>query len=748
MSADGYVAACDAVEPAQAGSGEVDASWPAPLLALARGEPADPFAWLGPHRLADGRVVIRALAHGARSVDVVDARGQRLAAMHAGPEGLYEAVLPSACRYRLRIEWPDAIRETADPYAFGPVSDAHDLQAFSRGDGEALRRLLGAHPDTRDGVDGVRFAVWAPNARRVAVVGDFNGWDGRRHPMRLRHDGGVWELFLPGVVAGSRYRFRITGVDGQVLPDKADPVARRSEALPGTASVVADAEPFAWSDGAWLAARARRDHDAEPLSIYELHAGSWQRDADGALLDWDQLAARLVPYVRELGFTHIELLPVSEYPFGGSWGYQPLGLFAPTARHGEPAAFARFVDACHGAGIGVVVDWVAAHFPDDPHGMQRFDGTALYEHADPREGVHRDWHTLIYNHGRHEVAAYLIGSALEWIERFHIDGLRVDAVASMLYRDDSRADGEWIPNAHGGRENLESVAFLRAFNDAVRSRFPGVMTIAEESTAWSGVTAPTQAGGLGFTHKWNMGWMHDTLHYLRRDPLHRRHHHSEMTFGLVYAFSERFVLPLSHDEVVHGKGSLLHRMPGDHSARLAHLRAYYGFMWAHPGAKLLFMGGEFGQPHEWHHDGSLDWPVLQHPGHDGVRRLVADLNRTLRAQPALYRGNHRAEGFDWSVGDDDRNSVFAFVRLDPDGDAPPLLAVSNFTPVVRRDYRVGVPVAGRWREVLNTDSRYYGGGNEGNVGGVETRPLAMHGHAQSLALLLPPLSTVYLVPEA
>ncbi|HVJ36192.1 MAG TPA: 1,4-alpha-glucan branching enzyme [Stenotrophomonas sp.] len=714
----------------------------AALRALARAEPGDAFALLGPHRLPDGRRRVYALLPGALAVSLVDARGHRLAQMQALGDGLYEATLPLPLEYRLSIEWPIGREWVEDAYAFGAVLDDDVLRRLREGDGEAARTALGAHHTTHERVPGVRFAVWAPNALRVAVVGDFNGWDGRRHPMRLRHDAGVWEIFVPRLAAGVRYKFEITAADGTRLPHKADPVARWAELPPATASRVPSAEPFPWQDEAWMAQRLDARAPA-PLSIYELHAASWRRDAQGELLDWDALAAQLIPYIQSLGFTHIELLPVTEYPFGGSWGYQPLGMYAPTARHGDPHAFARFVDACHRAGIGVILDWVSAHFPNDEHGLQRFDGTALYEHADPREGFHRDWNTLIYNYGRHEVSAYLVGSALEWIERFHVDGLRVDAVASMLYRDYSREAGEWVPNAHGGRENLEAIAFLRRLNAEIADRFPGVMVIAEESTAWPGVTAAVEHGGLGFSHKWNMGWMHDTLHYLQRDPVHRSHHHSEMTFGLVYAFSERFVLPLSHDEVVHGKGSLFARMPGDDWQRRANLRAYLAFMWAHPGAKLLFMGGEFGQPGEWDHDAALDWARAQQPEHAGVARLLGDLNAQLRTQPALYRGDHTPEGFEWSIGDDHRNSVFAFVRHDPQG-GPPLLAVSNFTPLPHHGYRVGVPRAGLWQECLNSDSRHYGGSDLGNAGGCWAEAVPLHGHAQSLALTLPPLATIYL----
>ncbi|BDU16532.1 1,4-alpha-glucan branching protein GlgB [Lysobacter auxotrophicus] len=714
--------------------------------ALVEGRCEAPFAWLGPHDTGDGAVVVRAFLPTARALTLVDANGADLAAcarVHEG--GGFEARLPARRLYRLKIEWPGETEVVEDPYAFGTVLPGDWLRGIVDGDGEALRQALGAHRVDFGGVAGVRFAVWAPNARSVSVVGDFNGWDARRHPMRLRHEAGVWEIFLPRIPAGARYKYEIVAAGGTRLPQKADPMARQTECPPATASIVPDHETFEWRDAEWMQRRARHALDDAPMSIYEVHAASWRRHEDGTPLDWDELAAQLIPYVRDLGFTHVELLPITEHPFGGSWGYQPLSMYAPTARHGTPEGFARFVDACHRAGIGVILDWVSAHFPDDEHGLRRFDGTALYEHQDPREGVHRDWNTLIYNYGRHEVAAYLIGSALEWIDRFHIDGLRVDAVASMLYRDYSRPDGEWIPNAHGGRENLEAIAFLRRLNAAIAERFPGVATIAEESTAWPGVTAPVEHGGLGFTHKWNMGWMHDTLSYLGRDPIHRRHHHSEMTFGLVYAFSEHFVLPLSHDEVVHGKGALLAKMPGDEWQHFANLRAYYGFMWAHPGRKLLFMGGEFGQPHEWNHDTALDWALLQHAPHRGLRRLVGDLNHALRTQPALHRADRSPLGFDWSVGDDFENSVFAFVRYD--GGGPPLLAVSNFTPVPRQDYRVGVPRGGRWREILNTDSAHYGGSNVGNAGTVFAEPVSLHGHAQSLRLTLPPLATIWLVAE-
>ncbi len=567
--------------------------------------------------------------------------------------------------------------------------------------------------------------------------------------MRRRHQAGVWELFLPqglGVGPGARYKFELIGADGQLLV-KSDPVARQTEPPPATASVVADPAAFRWGDTAWMQTRAQRQQPDAPIAIYEVHAGSWLRDleAGGRSLRWDELADRLIPYVRALGFTHIELLPVAEHPFGGSWGYQPLGLFAPSARFGAPEAFARFVDRCHQANIGVIVDWVPAHFPTDAHGLARFDGTALYEHQDPREGFHQDWNTLIYNFGRNEVRGFLIASALEWLEHFHIDGLRVDAVASMLYRDYSRRADEWVPNRYGGRENLEATTFLQQMNTVVHERCPGAITIAEESTAWPGVTAPVDVNGLGFDYKWNMGWMHDTLHYMQRDPVYRQHHHDGLTFGLVYAFSEHFILPISHDEVVHGKGSLLGKMPGDAWQRLANLRAYLAFMWTHPGKKLLFMGCEIGQLGEWNHDASPEWHLLDDPRHRGVQRLVHDLNALYRNEPALHVRDCAPEGFNWVVGDDRVNSVFAYLRLDDAG--RPMLVVANMTPVPRDGYRIGVPPvdgAVRWREVLNTDAAIYGGSNLGNGGAVDVDHVPSHGQGQSLVLRLPPLSVVVL----
>ncbi|WP_420822832.1 1,4-alpha-glucan branching protein GlgB [Allostella humosa] len=711
---------------------------PAAARALADAAPIDAFATLGPHA---GQV--RVFLPGAVRVEALTADGGSVGLSPGAPDGLF--IGPVDGPYRLRIYWPGAVQETEDPYAFGLLLGDLDLHLIGEGRHFALGDCLGSHAMTIDGVPGVRFAVWAPNARRVAVVGDFNSWDDRRHPMRLRHGSGVWELFIPRLAAGERYKYAILGADGGRLPLKADPVATRTEMPPSTASVVPDGFGHDWQDDAWMTGRAARHRPDAAISIYELHAQSWLHGLTDDV-SWNSLARHLIPHVQGLGFTHIELLPVAEHPFGGSWGYQPLGLFAPTARLGPPEDFAAFVDACHAAGVGVIVDWVPAHFPTDPHGLARFDGTALYEHADPREGFHQDWNTLIYNFGRNEVQGFLIASAIHWLERFHLDGLRVDAVASMLYRDYSRAADQWVPNVHGGRENLEAIGFLRHLNAVVGERCPGAMMIAEESTAWPGVTRPIGEGGLGFDYKWNMGWMHDTLHYMARDPIHRRHHHHEMTFGMVYAFSERFLLPLSHDEVVHGKGSLIGRMPGDRWRRFANLRAYYAFMWAHPGKKLVFMGAEFAQEREWNHDGALDRALAGDPLHGGVQRLLGDLNRLYRDHPALHARDSEPAGFDWVVGDDAENAVFAFLRRG-DGDGLPVLVVANMTPLPRAGYRIGVPLGGRWREVLNSDAGIYGGSGMGNHGAADCVDIPSHGHAQSLELTLPPLAVLYLQPE-
>ena len=647
----------------------------------------------------------------------------------------------------------DAPLDPDEGRRFDTVIGDDDLWLF--GEGRHLRpyEFMGAHPRVLGGVAGTTFAVWAPNASRVSVVGDFNGWDGRRHVMRCRGSSGIWEIFVPAVGIGALYKYELLDRDGRLLPLRADPYAFSAQMRPHTASVVTGLPPRL---PAGDPQRRRANGFDAPIAVYEVHAGSWRRKVEegNRFLTWQELADELIPYVVDMGFTHIELLPVTEHPFDGSWGYQTLGLYAPTARFGEPAGLRAFVERCHAAGLGVLLDWVPSHFPTDAHGLAGFDGTALYEYADPREGFHKDWSTLIFNVGRHEVANFLIGNALYWIERFGVDGLRVDAVASMLYRDYSREPGEWIPNVHGGRENLEAIAFLRRLNQVIGVERPEAVMIAEESTSWPMVPRPPEAGGLSFHYNGNMGWRNDTLRYIGRDPIHRQYHQDDLTFGLVYAWDENFMLPLSHDEVVHGKGSLLGRMPGDRWQKFANLRAYLGFMYAHPGKKLLFMGGEFAQPREWHHDVSLDWHLLGDELHCGMQTLVRDLNRIHRDTPALHRRDVSADGFEWIDFHDRRHSVLAFVRRAP-GPAGPgfthepggpgfIVAVCNFTPTPHHGYRVGLPVAGTWRELINTDSVYYGGSNLGNGGALSSEPKPAHGRAHSLSLTLPPLSTVLL----
>ncbi|WP_349570224.1 1,4-alpha-glucan branching protein GlgB [Azotobacter salinestris] len=716
----------------------------ADIDALVRGEHTDPFAILGPHGDGEGTVVRVYLPH-AVAVDLL-ARdtGEKLADMEASRvPGLFVCRLAEARPYLLRIRWASGEQLTEDPYSFGPLLGEMDLYLFAEGNHRNLGHCLGAQCLSVEGVGGVRFAVWAPNARRVSVVGPFNGWDGRRHPMRLRHPAGVWEIFIPRLAPGEAYKYELLGPHG-ILPLKADPVALATETPPNTASVVAAPLEHAWQDHDWMRQRAARQAADAPLAIYEVHVGSWRRDEDGQLLGWQQLIERLIPYVKEMGYTHIELLPIMEHPFGGSWGYQPLSQFAPSARYGRREDFAGFVDACHQAGLGVLLDWVPAHFPTDSHGLGRFDGTALYEYDHPFEGFHQDWDTFIYNLGRTEVHGFMIASALHWLREFHVDGLRVDAVASMLYRDYSRKEGEWIPNRHGGRENLEAIDFLRHLNDVVKTEAPGALVIAEESTAWPGVSKPTAEGGLGFDFKWNMGWMHDTLKYMAEDPIHRTHHHDRMTFGLIYAFSERFILPVSHDEVVHGKRSLIDKMPGDRWQKFANLRAYLSFMWTMPGKKLLFMGCEFGQWREWSHDHELDWYLLNYGDHQGVQQLVKDLNQLYRQEPALHQQDCVSDGFQWLIGDDRHNSVFSWLRWSREGQ--PLLVIANFTPVVRHGYRIGVPSGGIWQEALNSDAECYAGSNVGNAGGVAADELASHGQPFSLNLKLPPLGILILRP--
>lgn len=717
----------------------------AAIEALVAGRHGDPFAILGPHRIDEG-TSIRVFAPAAQGVQVIDSDQRVLGSLEKVHDaGLFVGTIdtPIDAAYRLRFRRDDVEWEEGDPYRFRPILGETDLHLLAEGTHRRLYEKLGAHPAKIDGTNGVSFAVWAPNAQRVSVVGDFNGWDGRRHPMRKRHEAGVWELFLPELELGAFYKFEILGRNGELLPLKSDPVALAQEVPPSTASRVHGVTRHDWSDDAWLEGRSRAQDRSAPISIYEVHLGSWRRGENNSFLDYDALADYLIPYVTDLGFTHIELLPISEHPFSGSWGYQPIGLFSPTSRFGAPEAFARFVDRCHEKGIGVLIDWVPAHFPNDPHGLVRFDGTALYEHEDPRLGFHKDWNTLIYNFGRREVSNFLQANALFWLSRYHIDGLRVDAVASMLYLDYSREPEEWLPNIHGGRENLEAVSFLQNLNTRVYGDVPGAITIAEESTAWPQVSRPVDSGGLGFGYKWNMGWMHDTLSYMSREPVHRSHHHNELTFGLIYVFSENFILPLSHDEVVHGKGSLLGKMPGDRWQKFANLRAYLAFMWTHPGKKLLFMGGEFAQEREWNHDQSLDWHLLADPSHRGVHALVRDLNQLYRTIPALHRFDSEPRGFEWIDAGDASQSTLSFIRRGV-ADQAPVAVVCNFTPVVRHRFRLGVPKQGRWVEKLNTDSAAYGGSNVGNLGSVEAQDMSWHGQPFSVELALPPLATVVL----
>lgn len=693
---------------------------PEQIARLVQGQEDDPFAALGIHPEGEG-FSARLLMPDAVAVTARTLAGESVGDLErVDPTGLFIGPVSIAERQPLRYDVTFGDRSTyslIDPYGFGPVLGPMDDYYLAEGSHGRLFDKLGAHIITHEGVAGTHFAVWAPNARRVSVVGDFNRWDGRRGLMRRRADAGLWELFVPEVGPGTPYKYEIVGADGAMLPLKADPFAFQAEMRPSTASIVAAPLDHEWGDERHRAYWQESDARRQPMSIYEVHAGSWQRAEDGGFLSWDELANRLIPYVVGMGFTHIEFLPISEHPYDPSWGYQTLGLYAPSARFGDPAGFARFVDGAHRAGIGIILDWVPAHFPTDEHGLARFDGTALYEHADPRKGFHPDWNTAIYNYGRREVAQFLVNNALYWAERFHVDGLRVDAVASMLYLDYSRKPGEWIPNDHGGRENVEAVAFLQQMNKDLYGRHPGVVTIAEESTSWPGVSRPVHEGGLGFGFKWNMGFMHDTLRYLARDPVHRAHHHDDITFGLVYAFSENFVLPLSHDEVVHGKGSLLNKMAGDDWQKFATLRAYYAMMWGYPGKKLLFMGQEFAQRAEWSEARALDWWSLDHAPHRGVQALVADLNRLYRGHAALHARDCEGEGFEWVLADAAADSLFAWVRRAPG--ARPVVVISHFTPILRHSYRMRLPSGGKWREILNSDAHDYGGSGAGNMGLVQ-----------------------------
>jgi len=716
----------------------------------------DIFSVLGMHQhpTASG-LIVRAFLPEALSVEVIDNKTNKLVVElnSVDQAGLFEGKLGrrrNTFNYRLRVSYTSETVIVDDPYRYPSLINNDDLYLFCEGTHEQTYQWMGSHELEVDKVKGTHFVVWAPDASRVSLVGDFNYWDGRHHVMRKHPGSGVWEIFLPNVTAGASYKYEIADKNGHLQPLKADPYALSMQLAPETASKVIHDSTYQWQDEQWMDKRATApNHYHGAVSIYEVHLGSWKRNAEEntdaghspAYLTYRELAEQLVPYVVEMGFTHLQLMPVSEFPFDGSWGYQPIGLFAPTARFGNTEDFKYFVDSCHKAGIGLLLDWVPGHFPTDEHGTGKFDGSCIYEHEDLRQGFHPDWQTLIYNYGRSEVQSYLISNANYWLDQFHIDGLRVDAVASMLYLDYSREAGEWLPNIHGGRENLEAIELLQQVNTRSYLKNPGVMMIAEESTAWPGVSKPVEDGGLGFGFKWNMGWMNDSLKYMERDPIHRQHHHNEMTFSLVYSFSENFVLPLSHDEVVHGKGSLLNKMPGDDWQKFANLRAYYGFMWTHPGKKLLFMGCEFAQRDEWNHDQSLDWHLLEHDSHKGVQSLIRDLNHTYKNVPALHELDCDGSGFEWIDSQNSQQSILIYLRKGKEGTAPALVVV-NLTPTKYENYCVGVPLSGYYRECLNTDSSIYGGSNVGNDGGVNSQNNAYAGQDNRVTLSIPPLSTM------
>jgi 1,4-alpha-glucan branching enzyme len=735
------------------------------IESLTRGEHSDPFALLGPHFVSHAgknALAVRAFRANAIDVEIVWlATGAKTSAVELHPDGFFEALLPASVTasladvlpapntYKIKFRFADGNTfENFDAYAFPPVLTEYDLYLSAEGTNYQNYEKLGAHLLEIAGVRGVHFAVWAPNARRVSVVGNFNFWDGRVDTMRARGTTGIWEIFVPGIDEGEIYKFEILSREGGRVGLKADPYGFAGELRPKNASVVANIEGYLWKDTEWIAGRTSRDWLHSPMSIYELHAGSWRRkDSDGnRWLTYRELADELIPYVKRMGFTHIELLPITEHPLDASWGYQAVGYFAVTSRFGSPADFMRFVERCHQENIGVILDWTPAHFPRDAHGLGLFDGTHLYEHQDPRMGAHPDWGTLVFNYGRNEVQNYLISNALFWIEKYHIDGLRVDAVASMLYLDYSRKPGEWVPNPFGGRENLEAIGFMKRLNQVLHERNPGALTIAEESTSWPAVSRPTYVGGLGFDLKWNMGWMNDTLRYFASDPVYRKHHQNELTFSMIYAFNENFVLPLSHDEVVHGKRTLLEKMPGDDWQKFANLRLLYGYMFAHPGKKLLFMGSELAQRHEFHEDRALEWGLEQSPPHRGVQRLLSDLNRLHTSERALFEVDFEWAGFEWIDANDSANSVLSFVRRAKDPDDF-VIVVCNFTPVPREEYRVGVPAAGFYREILNTDSSHYEGSDAGNSGGVRAEPIPWNGRPWSIQLRVPPLAAVYFKPQ-
>ncbi len=715
---------------------------------IANAECEDIFAYLGPHKIADGYYAVRAFLPNADRVEVLNAESGKVIAesrrLHEA--GLFSAIIESehGLRYKLRGYYGPEDYVFEDPYRFWPSIGEQDLYFWGEGTHEKAYEFLGAHLMALDGVTGCRFAVWAPNAKRVSVVGNFNFWDGRRHSMRKHIPSGVWEIFIPDVRPGALYKYELLTRDDTVLPHKVDPFEFRAQRPPEQASIVVEPDNYAWQDADWREKSRRWSRRDRPISIYEVHLGSWKRvpEEGNRYCTYRELATDLIPYVKEMGFTHVQLMPVNEFPFDGSWGYQPIGLYAPTSRFGKPDDFKYFVDQCHQAEIGVLIDWVPGHFPTDLFGLGRFDGTPLYEHADYRQGFHPDWNTFIYNYGRREVSNFLMANALFWLDKYHVDGLRVDAVASMLYLDYSRKEGEWLPNAYGGRENLEAIDFLKSTNERVYKHFPDCMMVAEESTAWPAVSKPTNFGGLGFGYKWNMGWMNDSLEYISKDPVHRQYHHHDMTFSLYYAFSENFILPLSHDEVVHGKRSILGRMPGDTWQQFANLRAYYAFMWTHPGKKLLFMGSEFGQGPEWDYNSSICWHLLDIAEHRGVQTLVKELNRLYVSSPALYENDCESSGFEWIEADDRHNSIFAYLRKSSTGKS--MLVVVNFTPVFRERYRLGVDKPGFYRERFNTDSELFGGSNQGNSGGLMAEEVPWQHRRYSLLMKLPPLAAIIL----
>jgi 1,4-alpha-glucan branching enzyme len=735
------------------------------LELIARGEHSDPFAVLGPHWTErDGKklLAIRVFHPNAAEVTVLwGKKAEAYRAVRIHPEGVFEAQIPASAAgksqteavapggYRLQFRFSDGnVFETYDPYAFPPVLTEYDLYLSGEGTHYQKYEKLGAHVREVAGVRGVHFGMWAPNARRVSVVGNFNVWDGRVHPMRHRGSSGIWEIFIPGLGEGELYKFEILSSVGGLVGLKTDPYGFAGEMRPNNASVVCTIDGYKWKDTAWMESRSLRDWMHSPMTIYELHAGSWRRNPEegNRWLTYRELADELLPYVKSMGFTHIELLPIMEHPLDASWGYQTVGYFAVTSRFGSPTDFMYFVDRCHQQEIGVILDWTPAHFPRDAHGLGLFDGTHLYEHADPRRGAHPDWGTLVFNYGRNEVQNFLVSNALFWLDKYHLDGLRVDAVASMLYLDYSRKPGEWIPNAFGGRENLEAIAFLKHLNEVLHSRHPGALMIAEESTSWPAVSRPTYVGGLGFDLKWNMGWMNDTLRYFALDPLFRQHHHNELTFSMIYAFQENFVLPLSHDEVVHGKRTLLEKMPGDEWQKFANLRLLFGYMYAHPGKKLLFMGSELAERNEFWEEGSVDWSLEESPSHRGVRRLVADLNRLHTTERPFFEVDFEWAGFEWIDANDAAASILSFIRRARNPEDY-VVVVCNFTPVLRLDYRIGVPGPGFFREILNTDSVYYEGSDAGNAGGVRAEPIPWNDRPWSIKLKVPPLAAVYFKPQ-